>query len=214
MRQLSSCDFCDAGTSLGVYEVGPDAAGAESRRLVLCPDCRDRLDWVLEPFYDAAERGGGTADEDVTLLGVSDSGGQSTPDDGGTDASSGGTDTSDGTDTPDGGTEGSHGDGTDAFDGGVVDGSATDEATDDDGASPAARPAGASTAERGSDDTPPMYRQVMRFLGNRDLPIDRMEAESLASGAYDLDAGEAADIIDTAVERGLLVEEDGQLRPA
>jgi hypothetical protein len=41
-----------------------------------------------------------------------------------------------------------------------------------------------------------------------------MEAETLASGAYDLDAGEAAEILDTAIERGLLVEEGGQLRPA
>jgi hypothetical protein len=210
MRQLSSCDFCDAGTSLGVYEVGPDTAGAESRRLVLCPDCRDRLDWVLEPFYDAADDGGGAAGEDVTLLGVSDSSDASTSDDGstpGTDAADGGAD------TLDGGPAGASA--TDDTDGGPVDTPATDAADDaDDEGSPGARPAGAPTAERGSDDTPPKYRQVMRFLGNRDLPIDRMEAESLASGAYDLDTGEAADIIDTAVERGLLVEDDGKLRPA
>jgi hypothetical protein len=225
MRQLSSCDFCDAGTSLGVYEVGPDTAGAESRRLVLCPDCRDRLDWVLEPFYDAADDGGGAAGEDVTLLGVSDSRDASTSDHGSTpdDGSTPGTDAVDGgADTLDGGPAGASA--TDDTDGGPVDTPATDDtdggpvdtpATDaDDEGSPGARPAGASTAERGSDDTPPKYRQVMRFLGNRDLPIDRMEAESLASGAYDLDTGEAADIIDTAVERGLLVEDDGKLRPA
>ena len=139
---------------------------------------------------------------------------KSTPDDGSTPDTDAANDAADGgADPVDGEPAGASS--TDDAEGGPVDASATDAAADaDDEGAPTARPAGASTAERGSNDTPPKYRQVMRFLGNRDLPIDRMEAESLASGAYDLDAGEAADIIDTAVERGLLIEDDGKLRPA
>jgi hypothetical protein len=204
MRQLRSCDFCDADADLGVYEVVPDHLdGAAERRLVLCPDCRDRLDWVLEPFLDHLEGGPADADagadEDVTLLGVSQSSPRSTS----RRTTSTDADERDGSEG-----ESSEPDASAASD--------DDEATDggDDDASASAAPAGASTAERAAADTPPKYRQVMRFLGNRDLPIDRMEAESLASGAYDLDAGEASDIVDAALERGLLVEEDGQLRPA
>lgn len=220
MRQLRSCDFCDAGADLGVYEVVPDNLDAEGRRLVLCPHCRDRLDWVLDPFRDALD-GGTRAAEDVTLLGVSDPGdagdrSRATGDSGASpderrDETSTGTSAADeGNDPPTGvSAEGgaSTDDSTDA-------GGSTDDATaGTDENEPSARPAGASTAERSADDTPPKYRQVMRFLGNRDLPIDRVEAESLAAGAYDLEAGEATAIVDTALERGLLTEEDGQLRP-
>jgi hypothetical protein len=203
MRQLRSCDFCDAEAGLGVYEVVPDHLdGVEQRRLVLCPDCRDRLDWVLEPFRDALDGAAGDvaagAGEDVTLLGVS----ESTTADESTDEEADAGDPSADEPAPDEADAG--------------DPAATDESTDaqERDPDPSAAPAGRTTAERAADDTPPKYRQVMRFLGNRELPIDRMEAESLAAGAYDIEADEAADIIDTAVERGLLVEDDGQLRSA
>jgi hypothetical protein len=209
MRQLSSCDFCDATASLGVYEVVPDDLDVAERRLVLCPDCRDRLDWVLEPFLDALGESPASEHEDVTLLGVSQSSTQPTPPRPDRSAD----DASQSDDLPSPSAEESAGpaprtpdDETDELE--------REEADSDDSDPPTAAPAGPSAADRSSDDTPPKYRQVMRFLGNRDLPIDRTEAETLASGAYDLDAGEAAKIIDAALERGLLVEDDGQLRPA
>ena len=54
MRQLRRCDFC-GGDAAGVYEVLPpelDPAEAEQRRVVLCSDCADTLETVVDPLLD------------------------------------------------------------------------------------------------------------------------------------------------------------------
>lgn len=77
------------------------------------------------------------------------------------------------------------------------------------------------TGEGGDDDgaesvgsEPPNFRKVMRLLNNREFPVDRAEITDIASGAYDLDRGQVDDIIDHAVQRDVLAEDDGQLRKA
>lgn len=55
------------------------------------------------------------------------------------------------------------------------------------------------------------YNQVMRLLQNREFPVDRGEIESLASSAYELTPAECSKVIDVAIDRGFLREEDGQL---
>ena len=55
------------------------------------------------------------------------------------------------------------------------------------------------------------YNRVMRMLQNREFPVDRPEIEFVAANAYDLAESECAQVIDLAVDRGLLVERDGQL---
>ncbi|MEF8886635.1 MAG: hypothetical protein V5A30_02425 [Haloarculaceae archaeon] len=55
------------------------------------------------------------------------------------------------------------------------------------------------------------YNKVMRLLQNREFPVDRAEIETIATSAYDLSERECAAVIDLAVDRGLVVERDGQL---
>ena len=76
MRQLRRCDFC-GGDAAGVYEVLPpelDPTEAEQRRVVLCADCADTLETVVDPLLDR--------------LGVDtgDGGAEADPDAGGTEA--------------------------------------------------------------------------------------------------------------------------------
>ncbi|MFC7135896.1 hypothetical protein [Halobaculum litoreum] len=51
----------------------------------------------------------------------------------------------------------------------------------------------------------------MRFLNNREFPVDRAEVAEFAAGAYDLEDDEVAEIFDYAVERGILAENGGKL---
>lgn len=61
---------------------------------------------------------------------------------------------------------------------------------------------------------PEKFRRVMRLLNNRDLPVERDEFADVASGAYELDRSEVDTIIDYAIRRDVLEEEDGRLRKA
>jgi hypothetical protein len=51
----------------------------------------------------------------------------------------------------------------------------------------------------------------MRMLQNREFPVDREEIVLVASNAYDIAQSECAQVIDLAVDRGLLDERDGKL---
>ncbi|WP_049928098.1 hypothetical protein [Halopiger goleimassiliensis] len=62
MRPLRTCDFCDE-TAAGTFAVVPpelEPTEAEQRRVVLCDDCRDRLETLLEPLL---ERAGASTDD-------------------------------------------------------------------------------------------------------------------------------------------------------
>ncbi|ELZ95316.1 hypothetical protein C440_09567 [Haloferax mucosum ATCC BAA-1512] len=86
---------------------------------------------------------------------------------------------------------------------------------DQTGASDASETESADEEKSGDSDMrpePPKFRKVIRILQNREFPVERAEIESLASGAYDLDDDEVADIFDYAIERDLLVDDGGMLR--
>jgi hypothetical protein len=70
---------------------------------------------------------------------------------------------------------------------------------------------GLGADERGGGSS---YRKALRLLGNREFPLERAAAVDLLSGAYDLDVEECERLVDLTVERGLLVEADGELRRA
>lgn len=55
------------------------------------------------------------------------------------------------------------------------------------------------------------YNKVMRLLQNREFPVDRAEIESVAASAYELGEDECAEVIDLAIDRGLMDEMDGKL---
>jgi hypothetical protein len=54
------------------------------------------------------------------------------------------------------------------------------------------------------------YTKVMRLLENRELPVDREEIRVVATNAYQIRPAEFDTIVDAAIERGMIVEEDGQ----
>lgn len=77
-----------------------------------------------------------------------------------------------------------------------------------------------ATGESGDDQQTPKteasisaleYNKVMRLLQNREFPVERGEIVAIASSAYDLRENECAQVVDLAVDRGLLVEREGQL---
>ncbi|QLG49813.1 hypothetical protein [Natrinema halophilum] len=56
MRELRSCDFCGA-TAAGAFEIVPpelEPTETEQRRVVLCSDCKDRLEALIEPLLARA----------------------------------------------------------------------------------------------------------------------------------------------------------------
>lgn len=68
MRPLRTCDFCSA-EAVGTFEVVPpelEPTEAEQRRIVLCRECKGRLEDLLEPLLAraGADDAAGTADAD------------------------------------------------------------------------------------------------------------------------------------------------------
>jgi hypothetical protein len=65
-----------------------------------------------------------------------------------------------------------------------------------------------------ADDRPSMSAlentKVMRLLQNREFPVDREEIRAVATNAYDLEESQFDAVVDAAVDRGLIGEEDGQ----
>lgn len=53
---------------------------------------------------------------------------------------------------------------------------------------------------------------VARLLQNRAFPVERMDLVDLAASAYDLEEATCHDILDAFVDRGYLVEEEGEFR--
>jgi predicted nucleic-acid-binding protein len=71
-----------------------------------------------------------------------------------------------------------------------------------------------SGADEATEDGPTLsaleYTKVMRLLENRELPVDREEIRVVATNAYEIRPAEFDAVVDAAVERGMIVEEDGQ----
>lgn len=55
------------------------------------------------------------------------------------------------------------------------------------------------------------YNKVMRLLQNREFPVDRDEIVAVAASAYDLSEHDCAEVIELAIDRGLLEESGDQL---
>jgi hypothetical protein len=86
-------------------------------------------------------------------------------------------------------------------------GTAEAETGDDDSES-------SDTSDGGADGpslTKLEYNKVMRLLQNREMPVDRAEIREVAVNAYDIDGEQFDAIIDAAVDRDLIGQENGQL---
>lgn len=228
MRVLQSCDFC-AADAAGTFEVIPselNPTDAEQRRVLLCPDCADRLEHLLEPLLKRAGAEDGrsthadppsesvddTADSSHELSASVDNA-ESTPDPialGPRESEA--TDEQASTDAQDDGdsdrNSGSDQSSAEDADEDTAVGKA-DAARDDETAT-ASTAAAAETATTAAPTTeqPKAYAKVMRLLRNRDLPMERTTVETIAGGAYDLEPHEARALIEYAIDEGRL-REDG-----
>lgn len=255
MRELRSCDFCD-GDALGAFEVVPGELSpteTEQRRIVLCPNCRDTLETVLEPFLTRLGVEGGVGDDnadDVTTPAATaeSSTERETDETGAVVGSDDDRETSAQPASVDSGArgegitigrgddetrsneseaeetkgeelevgvrgdEGSEVDEGSGIDEGEDKGSGVDEGENEDSE-------GGETDENVSvandpGDDPDQFRKVMRLLANREFPVERSEFALLAASAYDLEDDHVARIVDRAVERGVLVDDEGTLKKA
>ncbi|MFK8214905.1 hypothetical protein [Haloferax volcanii] len=226
MRELRTCDFCGTD-AVGVFEVLPPALtpADDQRRVVLCEHCEETLSEVIAPLLS---RLGVDADVDVADDARAETGASAAPER--TASGSGGAAASvdvnavDPAPTPpeptdhdspdegdDAGSPGDDANDNDDVDDDEAEAKTETEAENEPSASAAdeqPRPDG----ESGRSEEPPKFRKVIRILQNREFPVERAEVEALASGAYDLDDDEVADIFDYAIERGLLVDDSGTLR--
>lgn len=236
MDRLSSCYFCGDATdaTLDEFPVIPDVLEptAESQTtVVLCGDCRRKLDAVVERIVDAADHGSSGASAGDGARTRSRTSADSSPaDDSGTDDDleatlAGGEDVlrsvDDGTDqlSDD---EGEAPTSADEADAGASGPSADDEADagpDSASGDSAGSSDGGDAAESPSgddgDDEPSLtrleYNKVMRLLQNRELPVERQGFVNVAANAYELDPRECERVLDVAIENGLIGEEGSQL---
>ncbi|SHH11136.1 hypothetical protein [Halobaculum gomorrense] len=210
MRELD-CDFC-GGTAAGAYEVLPAELGPsfdEQVRVVLCDSCRETLDDVVAPLLDrlgsgeasapgpsfaadAAGHSSPTADPSADAVDDGDHADESDEDSGIAIDVSGSAATAEGPDPKPSATDS---EGDTAADVTAADDDATEE----------------PTAADSPREEPANFRTVMRFLNNREFPVERAEVAEFAAGAYDLEDREVREIFDYAIERGILAEENGQL---
>jgi len=220
MRELRTCDFCDADP-VGVFEPLPPRLVAAQQRVALCADCRDTLQRVLAPL-DAADGADSVDTADTT----DDANTDATANTSRTDDAAETTGTDDAADDESASTSATAPTSTDdettvSTPDGVTIGDATagDEPaaygpTDD-----AARGAAAARDEASPDDgtgrveRPTGYGKVIRLVRNRDEALPRGDLEELASSAYDLPADTVHRAVDAAVENGDLQEVDGAIRP-
>ncbi|MDQ2051856.1 hypothetical protein RBH26_15360 [Natronolimnohabitans sp. A-GB9] len=231
MRELRRCDFCgdDAVGTFAVLPATLEPTEAEQRRVVLCSDCKERLGTLLEPLLErvgadneseteSADDGAesytdGTTTGDSgsgTVVASTDDATRNRSQDATTDAGLEGGITFDRSEPTADGDE-SETDGSDA-DADVTDDRATNtDAPDSSGESTDESTDESTAANTG---TPPSnaYGKVVRLLRNREFPMERGAVESLAAGAYDLEADEVDAIIEHAIEQGEFVEKRGQLR--
>jgi len=198
MSQLRSCYFCGAvGDSLREYDLAPDDTVPEgSHSAVLCSTCHGKLRRVLEPLTDgSSDEGSGdsvrepSSTQSITFGGESDSGGAADS------ATTAGDDPGDATGT--------------AADADADVDAESETTTDDDGT--ASDPDDGTTESSDEPDVPDQYYKVLRLLQNREFPMERAELTTLVTAAYDVSEPQCERVLETAIDRGVLVEDGSTL---
>jgi hypothetical protein len=193
--ELRSCYFCGvAGRTVQSRPV----SGVE---VTLCPRCEEKLarlqtatDGDIDTTaatpvtFDTPASGPEESDAPATTSEQRDSTTEPSPGDG---------------DDPDESTEASDGDAPDEST------EAGDDANDGSGDDDSSGLRGLTAADRGSRST---YRKALRLLRNREFPMARSDTVDLLSSAYGLDREECDRLLDLCVDRGLLAEENGELK--
>jgi hypothetical protein len=191
MDRLFSCYFCGVAPdeSLRDYPLAP-GEGDPTAVVTLCPTCRRKLEAVLSTV--TASDTGAAADSDTVTetaaeVRAADDAGGETQQPRASDVTDalGSAETSDET---------------------AVRPEASDTAG---GRESGGEPAGDDSAANTVSTLE--YNKVMRLLQNREFPVDRTEIVDLAANAYELTERECREIIDVAVDRGLVDQEAGKL---
>ncbi|MEF8783331.1 MAG: hypothetical protein V5A39_09925 [Haloarculaceae archaeon] len=239
MDHLSSCYFCGAALddTIQDYRVVPVELREDDAvaTVTLCSSCHAKVERLLGPVVEAAGESGATLDACDASVQVSGSGreatdaadphteGQDREQHAGADSEvdppvgETGPDETVGDDelieiddeldedplSPAGTGEPAAGDGDDA---GVEGEDVTDDAGSEDGKTETSGEATTRTTVSALE-----YNKVMRLLQNREFPVDRAEIQTVAANAYGLAEHECAEVIDLAIDRGLIAEHDGQL---
>ena len=213
MTQLRSCYFCGTvGDSLQEYEVVPErfVSAGGARSAVLCSTCHEKLRHVIEPLAAALESST-TTPEDVGASSVQEVTFESDAGTGAPDARTSDSGTGDGTASrPASETS------ADAAPATPEQGEATGRAVDDGPAATdvdetASEDASETASEDASEDLPDQYYKVLRLLQNREFPMERADLTTLVTGAYDVSTTECDRIIETAIDRDVLVERGSTL---
>jgi len=202
MEQLSSCYFCGTAldASVETYPVVPRAlepTSDEQRAISLCPSCRQKLAHVVESVVSATANGDGSTVSDSDIETPTPDA-ELVPDDGGDETGSGEetaqTDDIEESEQP----AAEPVDNTQS-----TQDSTRTQSTQDNSASP-------SDADDGPSLTALEYNKVMRLLQNREFPVEKSEIKTVAINAYEVSETEFDAIIDAAIDRGLIDEENGQ----
>lgn len=241
MEQLSSCYFCGGAldASLDEYPVVPKELHPtpdDQKTVVLCQGCRQKLGTVVETVVaavddtepaeatdeharNAAESSAG--DDQLADDGWVDAGELSSNDDSDAEPAIDDGDSDDGsgdvtytTSTAAGGRKSVSGNAESIRDDGGesgANGGETASTNDGGNAMDAADGDGGAPAEDGPSLTALENTKVMRLLQNRAFPVDRAEIRTVAINAYDISESEFDTVIDAAIDRGLIGEENGQI---
>jgi len=240
MDQLSSCYFCGGAldVSLSEYPIIPKSLDPEAEQqgtVVLCSTCREKLATIVEPAVEAAKADArdtvGTAADAGTAepSGLLDESGTPTGDEQTTadsvveptdDGSLLGDDNTSAGDQEPSEQSAEPADSTPEPD--VTETAVADTADERAAESTEKGDTGTlrgdtDSSENGDDsaDGPSLtkleYNKVMRLLQNREMPVDRAEIREVAINAYDIDGEQFDAIIDAAVDRDLIGQENGQL---
>ncbi len=239
MDQLASCYFCGGAldVSLSEYPVVPRDLRAEdeSETVVLCGTCRKKLAKIVESVVAAAGEPAGdrsfegtgftpnersetvTADplfeerdDEPMTNDRDDTGGPAAPT-AGDEADPESDDSAPHSEPATAASEATpETESANRTDQPTAESGSTDESTAD--TSEAESDEGQRDKE--ASDEPTMtrleYNKVMRLLKNREFPVDRMEIRDVATSAYQISPQEFDAVVEAAIERDLLAEEEGQ----
>ncbi|MFB6177476.1 MAG: hypothetical protein ABEI99_10090 [Halobaculum sp.] len=217
-RRLVLCADCRATLTDAIEPLRERLAAAESADGGSVADSASGTPTPTDSADDSTETGGSTTTDSTDSTATADSTDSTDSDDSVESTDSADTSASSSTD-PLSGPDGAARNGASPTQSGTGADDGDDTATT--GGNDTAPANGDDTATADGDDTdtsdarssePPEFRRVMRLLNNRTFPVDRAEFTELATGAYDLDEREVDQIVEYAVERGVLTVESGQLQ--
>lgn len=221
MTRFSSCYFCGTALDASVSEqpvVPADlrADDGRGRSVTLCPDCSRKLDAVMDEVRAAVDAGAEPgAGPEPASTDPGESGADAADSGGAIDA-----DVSIDASADEFFEEAEPADADDASESAAGGSAITAGSSSAAGASGGSSDTGAAGGESKGADEEGSPRQtisalenskVMRMLENREFPVERESFQVVAANAYGVSPSDVGKVIDMAIDRGLLAEQNGDL---